>query len=186
MTDEKIIQLYFSRNEAAIAETSRKYGSYCFKIADKILNDREDAEECLNDTWMQAWNTIPPTRPVHFKLFLARLTRNLSFNRYRSKYTQKRGNGEIASVLDELEECLSGQSDVESSYIAKELQAAINKFVRSLPEKEGNVFIRRYFFSDSIKEISSRYHISENNIRVMLNRTRNKLRDRLEKEGYLS
>lgn len=127
-----------------------------------------------------------PTRPVHFKLFLARLARNLSFNRYRSKYTQKRGNGEIASVLDELEECLSGQPDIETLYIAKELQAAINKFVRALPEKEGNVFIRRYFFSDSIKEISYRYHISENNIRVMLNRTRNKLRDRLEKEGYLS
>ena len=186
MTDEKIIQMYFNRDEAAIDETSRKYGSYCFKIANNILNDREDAEECLNDTWMQAWNAIPPTRPAHLKLFLARLARNLSLNRYRAKYTQKRGSGEIAFILDELEECLSGQSDVETLYIAKELQAAINQFVRALPEKEGNVFIRRYFFSDSIKEIADRYHISENNARVMLNRTRNKLRDRLEKEGYLS
>lgn len=186
MTDEKIIELYFNRNEAAIAETSRKYGSYCFKIADNILNDREDAKECLNDTWMQAWNAIPPTRPAHLRLFLARLARNLSLNRYRAKYTQKRGSGETAFILDELEECLSGQSDVETLYIAKELQATINQFVRTLPEKEGNVFIRRYFFSDSIKEIADRYHISENNARVMLNRTRNKLRDRLEKEGYLS
>ena len=105
MTDEKIIQLYFNRNEKAIEETAIKYSSYCYKIANNILRNRQDSEECLNDTWMQTWDSIPPTHPVHFNLFLAKIVRNLSFNKYRNKYTQKRGRGEIALVLEELEEC---------------------------------------------------------------------------------
>lgn len=185
MTDEKIIELFFQRNEVALKETSKKYGAYCFKIANNILNNREDSEECLNDTWMKTWDSIPPTRPIHFNLFLAKIVRNLSFNKYKSKHTYKRGRGEIALVLDELEECIGGRSDVEKNYIEKELSETINKFVRALPEREGNVFIRRYFYSDTIKGISNRYHISENNIRVMLNRTRKKLKIRLEKEGYI-
>lgn len=185
MTDDKIIQLFFQRKEAAIEETHRKYGAYCFKIANNILNNREDSEECLNDTWLKTWNLIPPTRPVHFNLFLAKIVRNFAINRYRSKHTHKRGKGEMALVLDELEECIAGQADVETLYVAEELQSTINKFVRRLPERDGNVFIRRYFYTDSIKDISNRYHISENNVRVMLNRTRNKLRIELEKEGYI-
>lgn len=186
MTDDKIIQLFFQRKEEAIKETYKKYGSYCFKIANNILGNREDSEECLNDTWLRIWDSIPPTRPVHFRLFLAKIVRNLSVNRYRSRCTNKRGKGEMALVLDELEECIKGPSDVESLYIAEELQSTINKFVRGLPEKEGNIFIRRYFYSDPIKDISNRYHISENNVRVMLHRTRNKLKVRLEREGYIS
>lgn len=184
MTDEIIISLFFQRNEVAIEETNKKYGAYCFQIANNILNSREDSEECLNDTWMKAWNSIPPTHPQNLKLFLAKIVRNLSFNKYKAKYTCKRGKGEVALILDELEECIAGQSDVETHFIAEELQATINRFVRGLPEKEGNVFIRRYFYSDTIKDISKRYHISENNVRVMLNRTRNKLKARLKKEGY--
>lgn len=186
MTDDKIIQLFFQRKETAIEETHRKYGAYCFKIANNILSNREDSEECLNDTWLKLWDSIPPTRPVHLHLFLAKIVRNFAINKYRSKYAHKRGKGEIALVLEELEECIIGQSDVETLYIAEELQSTINKFVRELPEKEGNVFIRRYFYSDSMKDISNRYHISESNVRVMLNRTRNKLRIRLEREGYIS
>lgn len=185
MTDDKIILLFFQRKETAIEETCKKYGSYCFKIANNILNNREDSEECLNDTWLKTWDSVPPTRPAHFNLFLAKIVRNLAINKYRSKHTHKRGKGEIALVLDELEECITGPLDVETLYIAEELQSTINKFVRELPEKEGNVFIRRYFYADSIKDISNRYRISENNVRVMLNRTRNKLRIRLEKEGYI-
>lgn len=185
MKDENIIQLFFERKEVAISETSKKYSSYCFKIANSILHSREDSEECLNDAWVKIWDLIPPTRPIHFKLFLAKIVRNLSLNKYKSRHTQKRGNGEIELVLDELEECLAGQSDVEGCYIVNELHTTINEFVSALPEKEGNVFIRRYFYSDSIKEISKRYHISDNNIRVMLYRTRDKLRLRLEKEGYI-
>ena len=185
MTDDKIIQLFFQRKEVAIEETQKKYGSYCFKIANNILNNREDSEECLNDTWLKAWESIPPTRPTYLNLFLAKITRNFAINTYRSKHTHKRGKGEIALVLDELEECITGETDVETLYIAEELQSSINKFVRGLSEKDGNVFIRRYFYADSIKDISNRYHISENNVRVMLNRTRNKLKLRLEKEGYI-
>ena len=185
MTDDKIIQLFFQRKEVAIEETQKKYGSYCFKIANNILNNREDSEECLNDTWLKAWESIPPTRPAYLNLFLAKITRNFAINTYRSKHTHKRGKGEMALVLDELEECITGETDVETLYIAEELQSSINKFVRGLSEKDGNVFIRRYFYADSIKDISNRYHISENNVRVMLNRTRNKLKLRLEKEGYI-
>ena len=185
MTDDKIIQLFFQRKEMAIEEIHKKYGSYCFKIANNILNNREDSEECLNDTWLRAWDSIPPARPVHFNLFLAKIVRNLAINKYKSKHTHKRGKCEIVLVLDELEECIMGQSDVETFYIAEELQNTINKFVRGLPEREGNVFIRRYFYADSIKDISNRYHISENNVRVMLSRTRNKLRIMLKKEDYI-
>ena len=185
MTDDKIIQLFFQRKEAAIEETCKKYGSYCFKIANNILSNREDSEECLNDTWLRTWDSIPPTHPVHFNLFLAKVVRNIAINKYKSKRAHKRGDGEIALILDELEECIVGSQDDETLYIVEELQSTINKFIRGLPEKNGNVFIRRYFYADSIKDISDRYHISENNIRVMLNRTRNKLRIRLEKEGYI-
>lgn len=118
-------------------------------------------------------------------MFLAKVVRNIAINKYKSKRAHKRGDGEIALILDELEECIVGSQDVETLYIVEELQSTINKFIRGLPEKNGNVFIRRYFYADSIKDISDRYHISENNIRVMLNRTRNKLRIRLEKEGYI-
>lgn len=185
MTDEEIIQLYFNRNEIAIRETEKKYGAYCFQISNNILNNMEDSEECVNDTWLKTWEAIPPAYPKHFKLFLAKIVRNLSFNKYKAKYANKRGKGEISLVLDELEECLAGGQNVETEYIAKELQATINEFVYALPEKEGNIFIRRYFYSDSIKEISKRYQVSENNVCVILNRTRNKLRLRLEKEGYV-
>lgn len=185
MTDDKIIQLFFQRKETAIEETSKKYGSYCFKIANNILNNREDSEECLSDTWLKSWDSIPPARPVHFNLFLAKIVRNLAISKYRSNHTHKRGKGEITLVLDELEECITGQSDVETLYMAEELQNTINRFVRGLSERDGNVFIRRYFYADSIKDISNRYHISENNVRVMLSRTRSKLRIVLEKEGYI-
>lgn len=184
MTDEKIIELYFVRNEVAIEETDRKYGAYCFQISNNILNCREDSEECVNDTWLKTWDSIPPTRPQCFRLFLARIVRNLSFNKYKAKYTDKRGNGEIALILDELEECIAGKNDVEDFCMTKELQNTLDMFVCSLPERECNVFVRRYFYSDSIRDISIRYELSENNVRVMLNRTRNKLKVRLEKEGY--
>lgn len=185
MTDDKIIQLFFQRKEVAIDETHKKYGSYCFKIANNILNNREDSEECLNDTWLKVWESIPPARPIHFNLFLAKIVRNFAINKYKSRRAHKRGKGEIALVLDELGECIIGQPDVETVCLAAELQNTINKFVRELSEREGNVFIRRYFYADSIKDISNLYHISENNVRVMLSRTRSKLKTRLEKEGYI-
>jgi RNA polymerase sigma-70 factor (ECF subfamily) len=185
MTDEKIIALYFSRSENAITETNKKYGSYCFKIANNILNNREDSEECVNDTWMKTWDSIPPTSPNRLNLYLAKIVRNLSFTRYKSKHALKRGKGEMTVILDELEECIAGQADIESIYLAQELNTTINDFVRSLSERDGNVFIRRYFFADSTRDIARRYMLTENNVRVILNRTRNQLKDRLAQEGYI-
>ena len=185
MTDERIIQLFFQRKEEVIDIVSKKYGAYCYKIANNILKNQEDSEECLNDTWLEAWKSIPPAKPVYLNFYLAKIVRNISFNRYKAKHTQKRGCGEIAIVLEELEECIAGQSEVEEEYIAKELHNSINKFAYSLSKRDCNVFVRRYFFAESIQEISKRYHISENNVSVILNRCRRKLKSHLKKEGYI-
>lgn len=185
MRDESIIRLYFERNENAIDETDKKYGNYCYRIADNILHSREDSEECVNDTWLRAWDAMPPTRPDNLRLFLAKITRNLSFNRYRASRADKRGGGETALVLEELEECLPGGRDVEAEYQAAELTAAINEFVKALPKRDGNIFVRRYFFGESLPHISRRYGLAESSVRVILHRVRKKLKVRLEKEGLV-
>lgn len=184
MEDSKIIELYWQKNENAIKETNSKYGAYCFAIADNILHNREDSEECVNDTWLKAWNAIPPQKPTKLQIFLAKITRNLSFNRFNARSAEKRGGGEIILVLDELAECLASESDVESEYMAKELCQCIRKFVRTLPERDGNVFVRRYFFTEPVADISKRYGLTENNVMVILSRTRTKLKTHLIKEGF--
>lgn len=185
MEDSQIIGLYLQRNTDAISETAKKYGTYCLAIAERILHNTEDAEECVNDTWLQAWNAIPPQNPKVLRLFLAKITRNLSYDRLEARNAKKRGGGEIALILDELEECIGGGMDPESAYEAKELRECIRHFVRSLPEREGNVMIRRYFFAESVAEIAKRYGLSENNVMVILCRTRKKLKTHLKKEGYI-
>ncbi len=185
MDDSQIIELYWQRDTDAISETAGKYGAYCFAIADNILHNAEDSEECVNDTWLHAWNAIPPQRPGSLRMFLAKITRNLSFNRFNAKNARKRGGGEIALVLDELAECLGGGTDTESAYEAKELRQSIRDFVRALPERDGNVLVRRYFFAESIADIAKRYGLTENNVTVILSRTRRKLKAYLLKEGYL-
>ena len=184
MEDQKILDLYWQRNESAIAETEQKYGSYCRNIANNILHDTFDTEECVNDTWLQAWNSIPPARPNVFRLFLARITRNLSINRYEARQTQKRGAGQTSLVLDELAECLADHHDVERIYEAKALGECIAQFVRNLPEREGNLFVRRYFYVESVSTIARRYGMTENHVMVILSRTRKKLKVHLEQEGY--
>ena len=185
MEDSQIIELYLQRNTDAISETEKKYGAYCFAIAERILHNTEDAEECVNDTWLHAWNAIPPQKPNVLRLFLAKITRNLSFDRLSTQNAKKRGGGEIALILDELEECIGGGTDPEAAYEAKELKQCIRHFVRSLPEREGNVLVRRYFFAESVAEIAERYGLSENNVMVILSRTRKKLKAHLKKEGYI-
>ncbi len=185
MTDERIIDLYCRRQEAAIRETAAQYGNYCFRVADAILKNREDSEECVNDTWLCAWNSIPPAVPRSLRMFLAKITRNLSFNLYQKKRTAKRGGGEIAAVLDELGECVADRADVEGEIQARELGRSINRFVHGLPERDGNVFIRRYFFTESPGVIARRYELTENHVSVILNRTRRALKAHLEKEGYV-
>ena len=184
LEDSKIIKLFWDRDENAIKEVSDKYSAYCRSIAHNILGNVGDAEECVNDTFLQAWNSIPPHKPLFLRAFLGKITRNLSFNRYNYNNAEKRRHGEIALVLDELAECI-GISSVENEIEAKELSAFINKFIRTLPHRDGNIFIRRYYFTESVKSISDRYGISENNVSVILNRTRAKLKKQLIKEGYI-
>lgn len=182
LDDSDIIRLFNKRDENAILETERKYRSYCHAISSNILQDSQIVEECLNDTWLNAWNSIPPQVPNNLRMYLAKITRNLSFNRYKSEMALKRGGGEISAVLDELEECIASSSDVESELIMKELGESINRFVLTLSERDCNMFVRRYFHAESIKEISVNYKLSENNITVSLSRIRQKLKKHLEKE----
>ena len=184
MEDSRIVALYWQRDPDAIKETENKYGAYCFSIADNILHSKEDAEECVNDTWLRTWDTIPPQRPNKLQMFLAKITRNLSFNRYKARTAEKRGSGEISLVLDELAECVAGDPTVEQAYAAKELLECIRLFVRALPERDGNVFVRRYFFTESVSEIAKKYALTENHIMVILSRTRKKLKTHLKKEGF--
>ena len=185
MEDNQIIELYWQRDEGAISESSRKYGSYCQSIAFNILQNNEDSEECVNDTWLKAWDSMPPHKPDCLRLFLAKITRNLSFNRYNANKAKKRGGGEMTLVLDELAECISNETDPEEAIINKELNEYIIGFVHTLPERERNIFVRRYFFVDTVKSISKRYGLSENYVSVTLNRTRKMLKKKLKKEGYI-
>jgi len=182
MNDSEIIELYWRKDPRAVALSIDKYGSYCFSVANNILHNEQDAEECVNDTWLKTWEAIPPSRPEVLRMFLAKITRRLSFDRYKAAKTRKRGGGEIPLVLEELSECIAAESDVEGQVDANELGRVINLFVGSLPERERNLFVRRYFFSESMKEIASRFGMSENNVTVILSRVRKKLRIRLEEE----
>lgn len=185
MTDDEIIALYQRRDESAIQATSDSYGPYCHSIADRILGSQEDAEECVNDTWLRAWNTIPPQRPNCLRMFLAKITRNLAFDAFKRGRAGKRGGGELLLALDELEECVSDGSDVESAVITEELRRGVDRFLRELPRRERDVFLRRYFFVESTGEIAERYGLRPDHVLVILSRTRKKLRSYLEKEELL-
>ena len=183
VTDEMIIQLYWQRDENAISQTDAKYGKYCFKISRNILSDNRDAQECVNDTWLRTWNAIPPTRPTKLKLFLAKITRNLSLDRLRQQSSEKRGG--ILQALHELDECTAGTCGVETHLEFTQLTDCINIFLGTLTEKERGIFLRRYFFGENIQEISMRYCVRQGSIYTILSRTRAKLRAYLEKEGYI-
>lgn len=185
MDDNQIIALYFSRAESAIRETEKKYGNYCLSLASHILRDREDAKECVNDTWLRAWNAIPPARPSQLRLFLAKITRNLSFDRLKERLAKKRGGGEVIAALEELQECVSGSSDVETELEFQELTDSINRFLHTLPGRECSIFLRRYFYVEPVGDIAKRYAVKESNVLVILSRTRKKLCAYLEKEGYI-
>lgn len=184
MNDSQIIELYWNRNTKAISASMEQYGAYCFSVAYGILDDAQDSEECVNDTWLRAWNAIPPTRPTVLKVFFAKITRHLSFDRYKARKSLKRGGGDTMLVLEELAECIADESNVEGQVNAKELGEVINQFVLSLSEREQNLFVRRYFFSEPIKVIADRYEMNENYVNVTLSRIRKRLRSHLSKEGY--
>jgi RNA polymerase sigma-70 factor (ECF subfamily) len=184
MDDEKIIELYWERSEEAISATSRKYGSYCSSIAKNILGNSQDAEECVSDTYLSAWNSMPPHRPAKLSAFLGKITRNLSLNRYRHNAAEKRGGGEAAGVLDELTGLVSGTDSVEQEIDRRELVAAINTFLGTLSVRKRGIFVSRYWYFDSIPEIASRFGMTENNVSVSLNRIRLKLHNYLSGRGF--
>lgn len=181
MQDRDIIDLYFARDERAITETSQKYGAYCMGIAQRILHNLQDAEECLNDTWLRTWNAIPPARPGYLQQFVGSITRHVSLDRYRSN--NKRSSLTVA--LEEIGEIAASDTDPATQAEEREIVVAIDCFLWSLPKRERGVFIRRYYHFDEIKSIAKRYGLSVSNVKIILSRTRTRLREYLEKEGYM-
>ena len=183
MEDSAIIDLYWAREERALTESDSKYGGMCRTIAFNILRDRWDSEECVNDTWLRAWNTMPPQRPGVLSAFLSRITRNLSLDRYKAARAAKRGGGQLPVALEELGDCVPTVGSVEETIELRELTRILDSFLRELPEKEACVFLRRYWYVDSTHDIAVRYEMAEGSVKSTLYRVRNKLRQRLEREG---
>lgn len=184
MEDHTIINLYIERSENAIVETKSKYGRMLRGIALGILKCMSDAEECESDTYMKTWDSIPPAKPNVFSAFLSKITRNLAPDRYDYIHAEKRGSGEIPMLLDELSECISDGNDVLDHAEKMEIQEIINAFLASLKTDARNIFMRRYWFGDSVQEIASYSGFSLSKIKMSLMRSRNELKEVLEKEGY--
>ena len=185
MEDKQIIELYNERSEAAISETAEKYGKYCYTIAYHILYNEQDSEECVNDTYLKTWETIPPQYPNKLSAFLGKITRNLALNRYRYYIREKRGYGQVALALEELQECIPNSNKVEQAIEEKYLIEVLNRFLYNLPAEKRMIFLRRYWYLSSIQEIARDYEISESKVKMTLLRVRNKLKQILEKEGIV-
>ncbi len=184
LDDSKIIDLFCARSEQAIVELSAKYGSACSRVARNILNNPYDAEECVNDAYLGAWNTIPPQNPDPLLTYICRIVRNLSIMKYHANTAIKR-NSFYDAALDELEDCLASSETVEDKLTAKELSAALDRFLDTLDKENRVMFVRRYWYSDPISEIAERLHMSKNNVSVRLSRTRERLKKYLKKEGLI-
>lgn len=183
MEDMQIVELYWTRDEAAIPETANKYGRYCHRIAYRILHDECDSEECVNDTYLHAWNSIPPRRPDPLSVFLGRATRNLALDRSDRERAQKRGGGEYPLVLDELDECvpdLRVPSDPTDELV---IRYTLNRFLSELPVEKRRIFVRRYWYLDSIQEIAQEYHVSPSKVKMTLQRAREELKKMLAEGG---
>ena len=185
MDDKAILDLYWTRSEQAISETDTKYGAYCFCIAYNILNNREDSEESVNDTYLAAWNSMPPRRPAVLSAFLGKMTRYISLDHWKKRSRLKRGGGEMELCLEELQDCVSSQESTEDKVIRKETIAAVNHFLSTLSETERKVFLCRYWYLESVKDIAERFDFSPNRTSVLLRRVRQKLNASLAKEGLL-
>ena len=183
MEDQQIVQLYFDRCEDAIAQTAAKYGKYCHTIAYNILHNFEDSEECVNDTYLKAWHTIPPQRPWKLAVFLGKITRNLSIDVYRRYTADKRGGGQMQTALDELGDCAASLGGVNDGFDEAVLVDVLNSFLGSLPAEQRKIFMRRYWYVSSVQEIADEYGITESKVKMSLLRSRNRLRAALEKEG---
>ena len=183
MEDSRIIELYWKREEHAILETSRRYGAYCFAVADHILSNVQDSEECVNDTYLRAWNSIPPKRPSKLQTFLGKITRNLSLNKWEKLSAEKRGAGQTSLILDELSECIPAEQDAVNTVENMVIRDVLDRFLDELPAETRKIFVRRYFYISPVKEIADEYGLSESKVTVTLFRTRGKLKSVLEKEG---
>ena len=183
--DQKIIDLYWNRSENAITETAVKYGRYCTSIAYGILKSREDAQECVSDAYLMAWNAIPPRRPADLGTYLGKITRNLSIDRLRTRNRDKGGGGEMPLALEELEEVVVGSDSPENEAIRKELAASMNRFLRELTVQERYVFVRRYWYLDSLADIAKNTGFSGSKVASMLFRLRGRLKKQLIKEELL-
>ena len=185
MDDRQIIELYHERSETAISETADKYGKYCFYIAYHILYNEQDSEECVNDTYLRAWGAIPPHYPNNLSAFLGKITRNLALNRYRYYMREKRRMEQTSLVIDELQECVPAFDNTEQAVEEKLLVEVLNRFLYGLPVEKRMMFLRRYWYMSSIREIAEDYEISEGKVKMTLLRIRNKLKQTLEKEGIV-
>lgn len=183
MTDEQIVALYWARSESALAATAEQYGSSCYAIAQRILASREDAEECVNDTWVRAWNAIPPQKPVQLGAFLGRITRNLALNRAERAAAARRGGGQLPLILEELEDCLPAPDRVEKAADDRALAGLLNRFCEELPLQKRRIFLQRYWYLCPIREVARKNGMSESAVKMTLLRTRNALRRYLEQEG---
>lgn len=183
MDDSRIIELFYERSEQAIVELSAKYGAVCGKVARNILNNDLDAEECVNDAYLGAWNTIPPQRPHPLLAYVCRIVRNLSVTKYHANTALKR-NSAYDTALDELADCLASGTDVEAELSAKELSRLIDSFLDTLGKENRIMFVRRYWYSDSVADIAASFQLSKNSVSVRLSRIREKLKKYLRKEGY--
>lgn len=184
MEDARIVDLYWARSEAAINETASKYGRYCYTIAHNILSNPEDADESVNDTYLDAWNSMPPHRPAVLSSYLGKITRRISIDRWRYRNADKRGAGEVPLALDELSDCIPSADSMEQRIEEKELTKAVNAFLSTLSAIERDIFISRYWFLFPLKRISAKLEISESKVKTTLFFTRKKLTAYLHKEGF--
>lgn len=183
MQDEKIVGLFWERNEDAVSALKDRYGAYCLSIAKNILDSNEDVEEVLNDVYMSVWNAVPPEKPHNLSAFVGRITRNLSLKKWRSNTADKRGGGQTTVVLGELAECLPATNDVEEEITAKELSRVIEDFLYNTPETERNIFVCRYWYHDSISDICEQFGFTQSKVKMSLLRSRQKLLKFLETKG---
>lgn len=185
MEDAQIIELYWRRTPDAISETDKKYGRYCRTISFQILRNDQDSEECVNDTYLKTWSLLPPARPAVFPAFLAKITRNLSLDRYRCLTAEKRGGGQMALALDELSACIPAPDSTEALVEQQVLTDALNCFLDELKPESRRIFLQRYWYLRSIREIASDLRISESKVKMVLLRTRTALKAHLEQEGIV-
>ena len=185
INDKRILLMLNNRNEQALTETVQRYGALCRSVARNILENDEDAEECLNDALLTVWNVIPPAQPENYCAYLLKLVRNAALDKYRSKQRAKRGNGQVSQALDELSEIFASSENVESELEQRALMEKVTAFLTKLPKNQRDLFICRYWQSESVAQLSEHFDMTETNVKVTLSRLRKRLQDYLREEGWL-